>query len=198
MALVNIKPPQQTYIKSISRFIPPQQFEWISGIRKSFISLAIYLLLAIVLSPVKLFGLVAVFLVNAAIFSFYTDCEPINMLTAISRSGKEILRQKIFYSIKNILILNLPFLIINSIFNPDFIYINLGFLIYMCLLSILAITAKYNSYVPNTRSTAASIQLAFCATAIVFPPAAILSVFFLYKNYAGAIKQLAFYINDRD
>ncbi|MBS1647092.1 MAG: hypothetical protein JST67_07115 [Bacteroidetes bacterium] len=193
---LNKKNNQKFFLKNISRVVPYSHFEWISGVRKNIFFLFILLVVALILSPVKLFGIIVLFLVNSMFFSFYTDCEPVVMLLAQPHSAQKILNKKIIYTAKNISIINIPLLIVSSVFNPDFILIHIGFLLYMYLLTILAVSAKYNSYKPNTKNTAASLQLAVATAALVFPPLAILTVFLCIKNYNGAITQLNFYLDD--
>jgi hypothetical protein len=82
----------------IGRLIPAQQFEWISGVRTHFYSLVLLLLLAIVLSPVKLFGVMALFLLNSIFLGFYSTFEPLPMLNSCNLPAVDFLKQKVSFS----------------------------------------------------------------------------------------------------
>ena len=184
------------WFPNLSKYIPSSQFEWISGIRKNWLSLLVCILIALVLSSVKLFPLVALCLVNTAIMSFYTEGESRQMLTANSYSPKEIMLSKILFSIKIVLIINLPVIIINSIFNQDFIFINCLFLMYSCLVMAFAVACKYNAYKPNTSFESISIQFGLVFVALIFPQFMVLTIFLTYYYYQKAIKNLSYYTND--
>lgn len=184
------------WFPNLSKYIPTAQFEWIAGIRKNWLALLICILIALILSSVKLFPLVALCLVNTAIMSFYTEGESRQMLTANSYSPKEIMLSKIIFSIKIVLLINLPVVIINSIFNQDFIFINCLFLMYSCLVMAFAVACKYNAYKPNTSFESISIQFAFVFLALILPQFMILTVFLTYYYYHKAIKNLSYYTND--
>lgn len=127
----------------IGKHLPSSEFEWISGIRKNFIPLLILFLLALLLSPVKFFGVVALFLMNSIFLSFYSEFEPLPMLNPNNLSAEHFLKQKISFFIKVLLVLNVPLLLVNSVFHPDIIWFNLCFLIGFSMLASFSVYIKY-------------------------------------------------------
>jgi hypothetical protein len=196
IACIKVNPTNVVWLPNISKYIPASQFEWVSGIRKSWLPILVCMLIALVLSSVKLFPLVALCFVNSSIMSFYTEAESRQMLTATSFYPKEIMIQKIIFSIKTILLVNAPVILINSIFNPDFIFINILFLLYCCLLIVFAVTCKYNAYKPNTSLNSISIQFALAFAAVILPYLMVLTAFLTVYYYQQAIKNLNYYTND--
>lgn len=196
VAFMQVKPSNIVWLPNISKYIPPSQFEWISGIRKSWFPILICTLIALILSSVKLFPLVALCMINFSIMSFYTEGESRQMLTANSFSPKEIMFSKIIFSVKIMQLINLPVVIINSIFNQDFLFINAMFLLYNCLIIVFAVACKYNAYKPNTSLESISLQFGFVLLALMFPYFIILTVFLTYYYYQKALKNLSYYTND--
>jgi hypothetical protein len=196
VVFVNVKPTNVVWLPNISKYIPASQFEWISGIRKNWLSFLLCILLALILSSVKLFPLIALCFVNSNIMGFYTEAESRQMLTANSFSPKEIMLPKIIFSIKIMLLINVPVIVINSFFNPDFISINILFLFYSCLLIIFAVACKYNAYKPNLSLTSISVQFSLAFAAVILPYLMILTAFLTVYYYQQAIKNLNYYTND--
>ena len=193
---IKVSSANMVWFPNLSKYIPASQFEWLSGIRKNWLSILVFTLIAFVLSSVKLFPLVALCLVNITIMGFYTEGESRQMLTANSYIPKELMLSKIMFSIKAVLLINVPVVVINSIFNCDFIFINSLFLMYACLVIVFAVACKYNAYKPNTSLESISIQFAFVFIALIFPQFMVLTVFITYYYYQKAIKNLGYYIHD--
>jgi hypothetical protein len=196
MPFVKLKASSVILFPKISTYIPPAQFEWISGIRKNGVGILIFLLIALVLSSVKLFPLAALCLINLSIMGFYTEGESRQMLTANNYSPQEIMLSKIRFSLKIMLLINLPVLLINSVFNPDFIFINGMFLLYSGLVMVFAVACKYNAYKPDTNLDSISIQFAFAFMVVIYPQFIILTFLLTTYYYRQAIKNLSRYTND--
>lgn len=197
VALVFLKGGRATraYFLFLPRYIPANQFEWISGIRNNAAVLIIIFLLATLLSPVIFFGLAALLLLNITFLTFYTQCEPVSVLLANTNSAKDILNGKIIYSIKMITVVNMPLLITNSAFHPDFVFANCIFLVYQFCLVALTISAKYNSYRPGQSVKSGSAYMAIASFALFNPYFAVITVILLVKTYSGAIKNLNYYLS---
>jgi len=182
----NFRNPRYLFVTSR---IPPQQFEWISGIRKTMLMLIPIYLIAIVLSPVKLFGVVALFLTNVIFLSFYNDFEPLSMLNTKNLSAENFLSEKTKFLNKMILFTNLPLLIVNSIFCPEIIWFNVGFIIGFFLLGNVAIYIKYAYYEPN-QSLHFNMDYLILFAAVFFPYLLPLSIYLGYSNRKKAINNL--------
>ena len=159
----------------IQKWIPPSQFEWIAGLRSNFYILIPLFILVLFFSPVKFFGPVTLFLVNTTFLGFYRYFEPLVMLNPEGLEAQEFLDRKNNFLIKTILALNLPPLIINSVFNLDVAWFNICFLIGFALLASCTIHIKYADYKPNEE------QPFHIDSLIVF--AAVLIPFFLPISY---------------
>lgn len=132
------------------KIIPAVEFEWISGLRRTIFFFIPLVLIAIVLSPVKFFGLAALLLLNLVIAGFYSINEPLMMLNPFRFSIEEFLKSKINFCLKASIILNLPLLTVNSIVHPEQFYINVLFIIGICILHATIILIKYANYEPRT------------------------------------------------
>src|SRR6218665_75317 len=133
----------------ISRFVPAKQFEWISGLRKNFYVIVPLLLVAIILSPVKFFALLALFLLNSTFLSFYGIYEPRHMLNPHHLEPAEFIDRKVNYSIKLLLLTNGPLLLVNALFHPESAWFGVCFLFGFVLLTACAVNIKYAHYRPN-------------------------------------------------
>jgi hypothetical protein len=106
------------------------------------------------------------------------------------------LRDKLKINITYIIILYTPLLIINTIFNNEFLFINILFVVTQIFLLCFTICFKYSSYRPTKNLIGNSIAIAiisFCsALPYFFPIPAIFSFFYFDK----AKKNLNQYLND--
>jgi hypothetical protein len=89
-----------------------------------------------------------------------------------------------------------PVLILNSIFNHDFIEINVLFLLMQFSLVIFAINAKYSSYIPAQQNIASNISVAIISIASIVPYLLPLPVIFAIVYYNKAIQNLKKYFYD--
>ncbi len=179
----------------ISRFIPPEQFEWISGLRRHFYSVLVLFLISGLFSPVKLFGLMALFLLNSVLLSFYTISEPLSMLNPDFLAPKDFLRKKIRFLTRLTLLINAPLLFINSVFHPESAWFCVGFLVGTFLLCSTTVYIKYATYSPKEASTSSIDQLILFA-GLLIPYLLPLSVYLFYSNRRKAIQLLQHYQND--
>lgn len=179
----------------ITKHIPFEQFEWISGFRKHFPTIALLYLLSYVLFMAKLFPLIPLLVVSVTIMDFYSSYEPLVMLNPKDLSVKEFLDHKISFNIKILVIINGPVIILNSIIHPDMLASNLLFLLSILLCLINAIYIKYATYLPND-------QLRFhgdfilLVLAIVIPYFIPISIIMMFINKKKAYKHLEQYFND--
>lgn len=179
----------------ISRIIPPEQFEWISGVRKNFYLLVLLLLIAIVLSPVKFFGLVALFLVNMVFLGFYNFYEPLLMLNPSSLTIESFLKQKINYCIKTLLLINCPLLLVNMIFNFESAWFDLCFIFSVLLLASCTIYIKYAHYRPNDMQSF-KVDFIILVAGVLIPYFLPLCIYVYYSNRKKAIINLSHYLYD--
>lgn len=173
----------------ITTKIPAKHFEWISGVRNHFYSIAILLLLSVILSPVKLFGIVPLFLLNSIFTSFYNYNEPIHMLNPGNFSAQNFLREKASFNSRMTLYFNLPLLAINSLFNHDAFVFNVLFLIVFMLIATTTVYLKYGAYKPNQNSTY-RLEYFFLFSPLVTPWLLPISIFIFYSARRKAVDNL--------
>ncbi|PBQ32603.1 hypothetical protein CNR22_12750 [Sphingobacteriaceae bacterium] len=179
----------------ISRYLPPDQFEWIAGTRKNLYAIILLLFIALFLSPVKFFGVLALFLLNSILLGFYNFFEPLTMLNPEGLDAEMFLKRKVLFSHKILLIVNAPLLLFNSILHPDVTWFNACFLTGFLVLASCFIYLKYANYKPNTElSFQIDSLLLFASTIIPFLLPLSLLLARSYKQ--KALENLSTYIDD--
>jgi hypothetical protein len=179
--------------KKITEKIPPSQFEWIAGIRRSIFILLPLLVVAVILSPVKLFGLIALLLVDSIILSFYNEFEPLVMLNPGNEEPEIFLSRKTGFLNKILIFLNLPLLIINGAFHPEIAWFNAGFIIALLIVSSCSIYLKYSSYSPGG-SMSFHIDAILLYASLFFPFLIPITIFILYNTKKKAVLNLRHYL----
>lgn len=185
-----------TYFSNLSVVIPAKNFEIISGFRKSFVFLIPCYLLAIGFSWFIILPLFLMWLITITMVSFYDECEPLTILKEGHLHPKIFLNQKLFQHCKYLFILFTPILVINTIYNFDYLFINLLFLPVQLALLCFAICFKYTLYQPNISLKANSIVLSLVSMCSLMPfllPIPLVMAIFYYQK---AKKNLYYYLND--
>lgn len=179
----------------IGKYVPATQFEWIAGLRKNFYVLLPLLLVAMVLSPVKFFCLVALFLLNTIFLGFYNFFEPLVMFNPEGLASATFINRKVHFYTKIILLVNTPLLLINSLFQPDVAWYNVCFVAGILLLGSSTIYIKYSNYKPNDDLRFHIDYLLLFASALV-PFLLPLAYLLNYSHKKKALQNLSHYIND--
>ncbi|MFO0358163.1 MAG: hypothetical protein ACK50A_14515 [Sphingobacteriaceae bacterium] len=177
----------------IGKIIPSAHFEWISGLRKNIYIILFILLFVLTLSPVKLFPIALLFLLNLIFMDFYSLYEPLTMLNPKNLSTKAFMDEKINFSCKVFTLINAPIIIINSFIHNDMITFNLLFFIGFMLMFINVIYIKYATYEPKETLRFHADQLLLTITAIV-PYLIPISLYLLYSNRKKAYKNISNYL----
>lgn len=187
---------QKTIFKNLSLIIPASNFELIGGFRRSYIGFIILYSLAIALCWFRILPLFLLWFLTVNIISFYNECESIQILRESNTTPKKFLLNKLKINITPIVILYTPLLIINSIFNTQFLLLNLLFIPIQISLLCFSICLKYSSYTPNKIKLGNNITLmivSLCSALPYFLPIpTILSIIYFYK----AENNLKQYLND--
>lgn len=187
---------RKAVLTNLSSLIPASNFEWISGIRKQYISFISIYLLALGFSWVRILPLFLLWFLTVLIASFFLENEPIHILREGNKTARRYLLNKLKVNIGYILILyGLP-IIINAIFVQEFLLLTLLFIPMQIALLCFAISLKYATYKPQTNQLGSNI--AFAIVAIIsampyfLPIPVILSIVYFYK----AEKNLKPYLHD--
>lgn len=169
---------------------------FISGFRKKAIPFLLCLILALALSPVKLFGLVALMAVNVLMFSFYESNESVQMIQSYNCNAKQFLRIKITEALRYFLIINTPLVIINTLFNVEMLWMNLYYFGYTAFLLTSVIIFKYSNYSYKKQSSNSEVKMIVMFLGLFYPYLIILSVFYFFQSRSEAIKNLSQYLDD--
>jgi hypothetical protein len=176
---------QRSYFKNISSLIPAQNFELISGFRKSFLYIIPLYGLAIIFCWVRIFPLFVLWFITIIISSFYKEYEPLHIIREGDFSTRQFLHQKLYQNIKWLLLLHAPILLLNTFFNAKDWFISLLFIFTQIALLFFTIGLKYSNYEPNKNAIANNTLLFLVAMGCVVPyllPIPILMAFNFYKK----------------
>lgn len=187
---------QKTYFATISSVIPANDFEWISGFRRSFGILVPLYFLAIGLSWFRILPLFILWLITVTIASFYTECEPLHILKEGNLSSTKLLKRKLIRMVKYILTLYVPVLVINTIFNPEYWILNLLFIPLQISLVGYSICLKYSSYEPNKNAIGNNVILSVVSLGSIIPYFLPIPLLMAIFTYVKAKKNLKIYLND--
>lgn len=191
---INLK--QKTMFPHLSKIIPAQDFEWLSGLRKNLISFLILFALAAITCWVRILPLIFLWLIVISITSFYQECESLQILLATPGTPKKIIQRKIWNQSKYLLIILLPILVVNSIFNPGLILVNLVFLLVQFTIIVFAILLKYTTYSPNENLTGNVILVSAVTIGALIPFLLPIPLIMCFRNYGRSVKNLKSYFND--
>lgn len=173
-------------------------FIFISGLRQNLIAFVLLVIVALVLSPLKLFPLVALFLVNQIIMNFHNTNEGFQLLKAKNLTAKVFLKSILLKQLGLLLIINSPVVIINSLFNADMFLFNLYFLGYNALMLAATICIKYENYKPNKQLRMPILKQALMLFGLFIPFLAIITAIYFIQTRADSIKNLNHYLDDTD
>jgi len=187
---------RKAVLTNLSSIIPASNFEWISGIRKQYISFICIYLVALAFSWVRILPLFLLWFLTIMVASFFLENEPIHILREGNKSARKFLSDKLKTNIRYILILySLPILI-NAIFVQEFLLITLLFVPMQISLLCFAISLKYCTYKPQTNqlgnNVAFSVVAMLSALPYFLPIPFILAIVYFYK----AQKNLKPYLHD--
>ena len=169
---------------------------FISGIRKNLFVLIPLILVALTLSPLKLFLLVALFIFNAVVFSFYEINESVQMIQASNKNPKQFLSGLFSSAAIKLFVINAPVLIVNTVFNYDLFLFNFYFLLYNLLMLATVIVLKYADYQYKKQGNSIQIKLIIMILGLFIPYLSPLTLIFYFQSRAEAIKNLNNYLDD--
>lgn len=187
---------QKTFLKNISSIISSHDFEWISGIRKSFLFLIPLYVIAIAFCWFRILPLFILWLITISIVSFYSECEPLHILKEGNFNPKRFIKRKLFRHSKYILILYSPIVLINLIFNLDLWLLELLFIPIQLFLLFFAICFKYSLYQQNKNLFGNNIILSFASLGSLIPYFLPIPIIMSFYYYGKAQKNLINYLHD--
>ncbi len=171
-------------------------YVFIAGIRKNFFVLVPFALAALLLSPLKLFPLVALFLFNMILCSFYEVNESVQMIQASGKTPARFLSEISGSGLSKMVLLNLPVLVINTGFNRDLFLFNVYFLVYNLFMLATVIALKYSDYEYKKAAGNNQVKLIIMVIGLFNPYLFPLVLIFYFQSRAAAIKNLSNYLDD--
>ena len=187
---------QTTKIKNLSKYIPPNNFEWIGGVRKNLYLILFIYILALALCFLNFVSLFLLWFLSTIILSFYIECEPLNLLLLNEEKPGRFLIKKTKEHAKIFIFFTLPILIAYTIFNFETFWITV--FIFCCFLINLffGITLKYSSYQPNEKLVVNNTLMAIAQTGIIIPFLIPIPLLMSLRNYQRAKENLSNYLDD--
>jgi hypothetical protein len=160
---------QRTMFRKLGGRISPQDFEWISGIRRMYLYIFPLYVIAIFFCWLKILPLILMWIITTLVVSFYEEGESLQVLRSARMKPQAFLLYKIRNPMLYLLFLFMPILAVNCIFNPDFLIVNLIFIASQLSLACFGIIFKYAMYVPGSKMRSNSIISGFVSMASIIP-----------------------------
>lgn len=187
---------KRTYFKNLSSIISAKNIEWISGIRKNMIPVLFLYLAAAFTCWISIVPLFFLWLLTMLFCSFQQESEPVQVLReGHLLAGKYIIR-KMMVSSRYITALYIPVLVVNTVFNSNYLLLNLLFIPAQLCVVCFTICLKYSVYKPGRNLSGNNIPLAIVSMGSVIPyflpVPAMLSISYFFK----AKKNLKQYLDD--
>lgn len=198
LPFLNLSVKKGTSFRNISKIIPKDNFEWISSMRKSMPYLIPIYLIALVFSWFRVVPLIALWIISISVASFYLECESLQILREKNLSSENFILNKLMRHSKILLVLSAPVILVNTIFNTEYLVINILFLLIQISLLCFSICFKYSGYKPNENPIANNIILSMVSLFTIVPyllPIPMVMAFIYYKRAKSNLKN---YLDDRN
>lgn len=187
-------PSQKTHLRKISKIIPPYYFEWISGLRSSYLYILPLYGLALAFSWYYLISLVLLWFITVSITSFYAIAESLTILRVEEANAKAFLIQKLKKHSLLLLYFYLPVVCIGVLSHPQYWLVYLLFIPTQLALLCFAICLKYAHYRPNHSNAANSVILSLTALGAILPFLLPVPLVLLFVYYRKALNNLSDYL----
>jgi hypothetical protein len=188
---------RRAYFKKLTRVISVQDFEWVSGVRKSFGVLIPAYVLATGLSWFRFAPLILLWIVSMTLVSFYSETEPLHILRASAGKPASFLKTKFRKLSVKLTVLYAPVLFINSLFNPEYWEVNALFFVGQIGLLCLAVCIKYTFYEPGQMRKITNPTLSVIALTTLIPYLLPLTLLIWMEYYSRAKQNLSLYLYDQ-
>jgi hypothetical protein len=196
VSFIEIRIPVKSRNTLLQRGIPSLCFEWKSGIRKNFL-LIIFLWITGLCTSFFMAGVpVVIFMLGIFPMTFYSKCEPLQMLIAPESGAGRLLMRKIVSNLVLFTVLTLPLLLAFLLSHAEYWYIPVVEYIIFAFVHAYTILVKYAFYVPeqNFSGSQAFGMIGVMSLFLFFlmPLVWVLSIYFYFKSR----KVLEPYLND--
>ena len=175
--------------------VNPKDFEWISGLRRSFPILAFIYMLSIVSLSVPFLSLLFTWYLALSLCSFYKESESLKMLLANEKTVDTFLISKVMAHQKNYWKFTLPVVFAYTIIHQEHLIIVLLFCIFVFLGLSFAVVNKYSNYEPESYSGNDLLNTLLFGSVLI-PFLAPLPIIMLLRSIIKARKNLKYYLGD--
>lgn len=169
ISFIDYTPPQTIRGGYSFSFIPKNNFEWISGIRKNLWILSGLYLLALALLKYPYASLFILWIMLAVIASFYKECEPFDIINLSEFPPKLFIIQKLKLHFKSYIIFSLPILVGYGIFHLNTAWEALIIFILSLINFFLFILSKYAIYEPGQDLSANNLLVTIIHLCMLVP-----------------------------
>jgi hypothetical protein len=187
---------QKARLVWLSQILHPLDIEWIAGLRTKGFMISLFLLAAYLFSSHAIVSLVFLWVIGLILVQFYDHCESLDILRSSHISARKFLFSKYRRHVIYVLVLFIPVCLLNTIFHPEHILLNIFFILMQSAMLANAIFTKYSGYVPNSRAIEHNMTLSLVSLAGVLPYLFPLPFFAALETYGRAKRNLEYYFND--
>ncbi|MBK8702023.1 MAG: hypothetical protein IPN29_21615 [Saprospiraceae bacterium] len=180
---------------TVTRWIPSALFEWKSGLRKMYYPFMALYTAALLSSWFKILPLILLWFLTTLMVTFYDENESLDLLREGQHSEQDFLHKKLKTHLGICVLLYLPILTVNTLCNPDYVFINAMFIAAQLALLFYGITTKYAFYIPVYPGLKNSNITAMVSLLAALPVFFFLPLVFGLYNYRRALTNLKPYFD---
>jgi hypothetical protein len=127
----------------------PLAFEWIAGLRQTFIIFVLAYALFLGFSFKPTVGVVGMLVLSVIVTNFYNHGEAREYIECFANSPKAFMAKKLLLNSKYMFLAILPLALVSVAFHPDTWYLVLGAMVLALLVQAIAIIFKYGLFTEN-------------------------------------------------
>jgi hypothetical protein len=170
--------------------IENSNYEWLSGIRKSGLTIAVLWIIGMLLTPVPYASMLVVWFVLLIVSSFYEQHENREMVESFGRTPASFLLYKIKQQLIPFALLILPVMAASLFFFPERWWIWLLFLVFSFINIGVFVTSKYAIWEPGETHRSSSLINSLCMVSFFVPFLLPLPVFVFFRNMSKSVIRL--------
>jgi hypothetical protein len=193
---LDFKPNTLSLNTKVQDLIPEECFEWKAGVRKSFFTIIILLMVGLGTSFFIGSVPIVIFILGLLPMGFYKRSEPYQMITSFEIGSNKFLVNKVKWQVLIFTILCVPLIAVFIVFHQDRWYIPLVEYLIFVSVHVYMILTKYAFYEPNSRSSSVQTFGAVGAMGVIFPVFIPLVWLLSIRFYFKARRNLNFYLDD--
>jgi hypothetical protein len=179
----------------LSKFIKKNNFEWISGMRKTQYTFIIIYLFCVIISYWHFSGFICLGVITFLFSEFYIECENQTILTLQYKSSKSFIQNKLKKQALQYLKFVFPILLVYLIHYPDKWVFYVPLMMVYLANYLVYILNKYKNYQPNRTLRANYVFVVITTIGMFIPYCFPISLIMLFQFYPKAIQNLKSYFH---